>query len=92
MNLGALGIIGIAVFVFVMGYLSESTIIMAIAAFIFLFGIICLVAKPAAGKNPATGKPYYQCPNCKKYAGEEIPAAKREDGKIYKCKLCGYKW
>lgn len=92
MNMGALGVIGVGIFVFIGGYLSEDKELMMVAGVILLCGFGLLAAKPAGGKNPTTGQVYFRCPNCKRNAGEEIPQKKREDGKTYKCKICNYKW
>lgn len=91
MNPGGLGIIGIGIFILVIGYITKDRTFMMIAAFIILAGFGILFAKNTS-KNPATNSLYYRCPNCGHSAGEEIPKERREDEKIYKCKLCGYKW
>ena len=92
MNKGGLPILGIGVFVFIGGYLSEEKVLMLIAAFIILAGFGLLAAKTSNGKNPVTGQEYFRCPNCQRNAGEEISKEKQEDGKLYKCKICNYKW
>lgn len=93
MNHGAFGIIGIGVFMAISGYVCESKILIAIGAFILLSGFGLLTVKPS-NKDPSSGKEYMRCPNCGKYSGQEIPKSKKpaENGKTYKCMLCGYKW
>ncbi|MBE6795666.1 MAG: hypothetical protein E7533_03680 [Ruminococcaceae bacterium] len=92
MNKGGLAILGVGVFIFICGYLSEEKVIMGFAAFIILAGFGLLAAKTSNGKNPVTGQVYFRCPNCKRNAGEEIPKEKQENGKSYKCTICNYKW
>lgn len=92
MNKGGFPILGIGVFIFICGYLSEENELMFLAAVIILAGFGLLAAKKSNGKNPVTNQEYFRCPNCERNAGEEIPQEKREDGKSYKCKICNYKW
>ena len=92
MNKGGLPILGIGVFVFICGYLSEDKGLMFIAAIILFAGFGLLGAKKTNGKNPVTGQEYFLCPNCQRNAGVEIPKEKQENGKSYKCKICNYKW
>ncbi|MBR2152639.1 MAG: hypothetical protein IJ944_05080 [Clostridia bacterium] len=91
MNKGGLPILGVGVFIFIAGYLSEEKLLMFIAAFVLLAGFGLLAAK-SNNKNPETGQEYFKCPNCDAYAGEEIPEEKRKDEKTYKCKICNYRW
>lgn len=91
MNTGAFGIIGIGVFLLIVGYSTESAAFILIGAVILLGGFCLLTVKPQA-KNPTSNQPFFRCPNCSAMAGEEIPKEKREDGKVYKCKVCDYKW
>ena len=72
MNMGAFGIIGVGIFVFIGGYLSEDKELMMVAGAILLWGFGVLTAKPAGGKNPTTGQVYFRCPNCKRNAGERF--------------------
>lgn len=90
MNVGALAIIGIGVFVLILGYLSDSKGLMAVAAFILLAGFGLLTAKNKA-VDKDTGKPFYRCPNCGRFAGKEIKE-KTDNEKSYKCMICDYKW
>lgn len=91
MNTGAFGIIGIGVFILVCGYASDSKGLMGVAAFILLIGFGLLTAKNKS-IDKETGKPFYKCPNCGRYAGKEVAKEKMENGKTYKCMLCNYKW
>lgn len=91
MNTGAFGIIGIGAFILIGGYISDSKGEMAAAAFILMIGIGLLAVKNKS-VDKETGKTFYKCPNCGRYAGKEIAKKETENGKTYKCVVCDYKW
>lgn len=91
MNTGAFGIVGMGVFMFVAGYASDSKGLMFAGGIILMIGFGLLTTKNKS-IDKETGKPFYRCPNCGKYAGKEISKKETENGKTYKCLICDYKW
>lgn len=91
MNITGLIFVGLGILMEIGAYKLESIGLMFAGAFFLLLSGISLLGKNKS-TDKDTGKPFYKCPNCGGHSGKEIPKEKQDNGKEYKCIVCGYKW